>query len=104
MHVSGKVQSSVPVHSVVVAEASRNPRADYWTKTFVSKVSPDGTFKVTVSDLEDRDGCLKIMFCGKNGAVLGEKEGRGFDGGFSLPYRHQDGAFVFAPGSQTEAD
>jgi hypothetical protein len=95
VEVTGRVESTVPAHSVVIAEESSNPRADYWTQTFVAGVSKDGSFKVDVKNLEKRDGCLRIKFCCRNGAVVGESRGRGFSGGFALPYRYQDGAIAF---------
>ena len=91
--VSGIVRSPIPVHSVVIAEESRHPRRDYWTQTFVGKVAADGSFSVRVPKLEERDGCLKIVFCCENGAVLGESMGRGFGSGFNVPYRYKDGSF-----------
>ena len=97
VEVTGKVRSPLPVHSVVVAEESQSPRGDYWTQTFVGKTASDGTFCVRVSDLQERDGCLKIVLCCENGAVVGESRGRGFGGGFSLPYQYKDGAFLMSP-------
>jgi len=95
VEVTGRVKSTVPVHSVVIAEEARNPRGDYWTQTHVAKVAKDGSFKVDVKDLEKRDGCLRIKFCCENGAVVGESRGRGFGDGFGLPYRCEDGTFLF---------
>jgi len=98
VEVAGRVRSPIPVHSVIVAEESRNPRGDYWTQTFVGKVAADGSFSVSVRKLEKRDGALKIVFCCENGAVLGESRGRGFGGGFSIAYGFRNGVLSFDRG------
>ena len=101
MIVTGKILSEHKAHSVVVANESDALRTDYWRKCFAQRINDDGTFKVTVNELDQTDGQLRIVCCFNNGSVVGKDGGLGLQSGFTKQYRFKDGEFSFEPGWAT---
>lgn len=98
MIVSGKLVSDIGAHTIVVANDSDATRSDYWRKCFAEKIAEDGTFQVTIDELDKTNGQLRIVCCFDNGAVVGRNEGLGLQSGFAKQYRFSDGGFTFEEG------
>ncbi|MHC4878752.1 MAG: hypothetical protein ACYTGL_20070 [Planctomycetota bacterium] len=92
---TGKVDSDLEPHSVVVALESAVTRAGYWRKTYVGRVEKDRTFRVSIDALRQADGHFRIVCCFENGAIIGQSKGRGLETGFVRKYRFSDGSFIF---------
>jgi hypothetical protein len=93
--VSGKLKSDYPAHSVVIANSIAGARTQYWQKTFAARLDPDGRFRVFITELDKKDGALKIAFCFNNGAVKGGQKGLGLGKGFLKNYICKDSTYVF---------
>lgn len=79
MKVSGKLNSNIPAHSVVVCNYTGNTVGPYWQRMYVGRMAKNGTFKVDVGGTgRSKSGKLMIAFCLKNGAVTGNKRGVAF--------------------------
>jgi hypothetical protein len=55
-----------------VADESDARPGEYWTKTYVGKVTPDGEFEVVVSEPSESNGKFKTWFAFENGAQTGD--------------------------------
>ncbi len=93
---SGKLVADLPAHSVVVMDDQGRPGDEYWFRTYVARIAPDGTFRVAIDKPIQTDGKYSILFCFDNGAVTGD--GRILFGAASAlqrTYRFHDGKFEF---------
>ena len=79
MKVTGKLNTDVPAHSVVICNYGKNTVGQYWQKMYVGQVKPDGSFTVDVGGVDrSRSGKLMLAFCFNNGAFTGNATGLGF--------------------------
>jgi hypothetical protein len=94
--ISGKLVSDRLAHSVIVADDHGKPDDDYWYRSYVSRLAPDGTFQVTIDKPAKADGKYYILFCFENGAVTGDgKIAFGRQSAIRKSYRFHDGKFDF---------
>jgi len=94
--ISGKLVSDQPAHSVIVADDGGKPDDDYWYRSYVSRLSPDGTFQVTINKPLKGEGKYYILFCFENGAVTGDgKIAFGRETAIRKSYRFHNGKFEF---------
>jgi hypothetical protein len=78
-----------------VGDESDARPGEYWTKTYVGKVAPDGRFEVAVTEPANSNGTLKIWFAFESGAQTGNGKSRGRDSGVSAPYAYRRGDWLF---------
>ena len=94
--ISGKLVSDRPAHSVIVADDHGKPDDDYWYRSYVSRLAPDGTFQVTINKPAKVAGKYYILFCFENGAFTGDgKIAFGRETAIRKSYRFHDGKFDF---------
>jgi hypothetical protein len=93
--VSGTVKSDQHAVYALVADESEARPGEYWTKTYVGEVRPDGTFEVTVSEPAASNGKLKTWFIFENGAHTGDGKGRSRDSGIAKAYVYRQGQRSF---------
>jgi hypothetical protein len=86
--VSGRVLSPQRAAYALVADESDARPGEYWTKTYVRAVAPDGSFEVIVSEPSESNGTLKTWFAFENGAQTGDGKARGRDGGIPRAYTY----------------
>jgi hypothetical protein len=93
--VSGRVRSTVrPVYAIVGDESDARP-GEYWTKTYVGKVEPDGSFEVLVSEPSTSNGTLKTWFAFENGVLTGDGKTRGRSSGIAKEYTYNRNRWTF---------
>jgi hypothetical protein len=93
--VSGRVRAQeLPVYALVADESDARP-GEYWTKTYVGKVSSDGAFEVIVSEPSETSGTLKTWFAFPGGAQTGDGKQRGRDSGIARPYTYKRRQWTF---------
>ena len=73
------------VYALVADESDARP-GEYWTRTYVGKVAPDGAFEVILSEPSESNGTLKTWFAFENGALTGDGRLHGRDGGIPKAY------------------
>ena len=84
--VTGRVLGSErPTFALVADESDARP-GEYWTKTYVGKVSAEGDFEVIVSEPPQSDGTLKTWFAFPGGTQTGDGKERGRKSGISQSY------------------
>lgn len=97
--VSGKLIARQPAHSVVLIDdrGDKSPTADYWSRSYTTRLAPDGRFQIRVSDPARTDGEYRILFCFDNGIVTGNGTNIGptTHGDIRKPYRFSEGQFRF---------
>ena len=94
IEVTGKVAGNYPGHSVIVF--NETPRkTDYWRQAFVGKLDQSGNFRVTIDEYEKSNGVLRAVVCFNNGVVLGSTGKFGVRNGYALPYKFENGKFIF---------
>ncbi len=69
--VSGRAKTSLPAHSVILADDAEPGQSDYWRKSYVSRIDGDGGFKFNVNEPSGRNGQFRLLFCFENGAIVG---------------------------------
>lgn len=98
--VSGKVITPQPAHSVVLIDdrGDKNPDAEYWSRSYASRIAADGSFQIRLTQPARRDGQYRLLFCFENGIVSGNGKDIGFEnrGDIRKTYRFIDGKFQFA--------
>lgn len=94
--VSGKLVSSQPAHSVVLIDNRGDPD-EYWSRSYASRISPDGSFQLTVTDPARVTGQFRILFCFESGIVSGNGTNIGprTHGDVRKEYRFTDGQYQF---------
>lgn len=88
-HLTGRITSNVPAHSVIVYDVAPELRTMYFQKTFVARVAKDGTFDITISEPVGikTNGVLKLVACCENGTMTGGGKGRGLPSAYEIKYR-----------------
>jgi hypothetical protein len=94
---AGKLVSEIAGHSVVVLDDLGKPNDEYWYRSHVGRIEPNGQFRVVIDRPARADGQFRITFCLENGAVTGDGVGVGFNdrGEIRKGYRFRDGGYVF---------
>jgi WD40-like Beta Propeller Repeat len=94
---AGKLVSDMPAHSVVVLDDLGKPEDEYWYRSHVARIAPDGTFKVAIDRPAKANGHFRILFCFDNGVVTGDGAGLDFNdrGEIRKGYRFRDGSYLF---------
>ncbi len=94
---AGKVVADMPAHSVVVLDDLGKPEDEYWHRSHVARVGPDGSFRVAVDRPARADGHFRITFCFDNGMVTGDGAGvvHGDRGEIRKAYKFRDGGYLF---------
>ena len=72
---AGRLVSDIGVHSVVVLDDLGRPDDEYWCRSHVGRIAPDGTFRVAIDHPARADGHFRIVFCFDNGMVTGDGAG-----------------------------
>ena len=93
--VRGRVSGSKNVSYALVADEAEARPGEYWTKTYVGKVSADGTFEVIVAEPYESKGTLKTWFVFEDGALTGDGKARGRESGVSRAYGFGGGIWTF---------
>jgi hypothetical protein len=101
--VSGRVRASQPAAYALVADESDARPGEYWTKTYVGKVAPDGEFEVVVSEPAESKGTLKTWFAFETGAQTGDGKARGRESGIAQPYTYSRQQWMFNWGCLSDA-
>lgn len=93
--VTGRVSGPQgPAYALVADESDARP-GEYWTKTYVAKVSSDGAFQVIVTEPPESNGTLKTWFAFPGGAQTGDGKARGRDSGISKSYTYSKRTWTF---------
>ncbi len=94
---AGRVVADAPAHSVVVLDDLGKPGDDYWHRSHVARIKPDGTFRVAVDRPAHAGGHFRIFFCFDNGMVSGDGAGVVFGdrGAIVKSYQFRDGGYRF---------
>ncbi len=89
VHLTGRVASNVPAHSVIVYDTVPKLQQTYFQKPYVARVEKNGTFDVTISEpvSVQANGTLKVVACCENGTMTGDGKGRGFGTAHEIGYR-----------------
>lgn len=93
--VSGRVRAVRRVAYALVADEAAGRPGEYWTKTYVGKVDPDGRFQVVVTEPWESSGTLKTGLVFENGGQTVHPRGSGREGGIIGPYRYGQGKWTF---------
>lgn len=97
--VTGKVITQQPAHSVVLIDnrGDKNRDAEYWSRSYTSRIAADGGFHIKVNNPARKDGQYRLVFCFDNGTVSGNGKDIGFEnrGDIRKTYRFVDGHFQF---------
>jgi hypothetical protein len=93
--VSGRVRAGKRAVYALVADESDARPGEYWTKTYVGKVGPDGSFEVIVSEPAESNGTLKTWFVFENGTQTGNGKERGRTGGIASAYTYSGNRWTF---------
>jgi hypothetical protein len=93
--VTGRAQASKRALYALVADEVETRPGEYWTKTYVGKVAPDGSFQVTVSEPAPASGTLRTWFAFENGAVTGDGKLRSRGSGIPKPYTFRQNQWTF---------
>jgi hypothetical protein len=89
-HVTGKITTDIPAHTVIVYDQAPDVRGPYFQKAFTARIEKDGTFKVTISEPVSvpTSGSLKLVACCQNGTMTGgDGKGRGLQSAYELKYK-----------------
>ena len=88
-HLTGRITSNVPAHSVIVYDTAPDVRAQYFQKPYVARIKQDGTFDVTISEPVNVQamGILKVVACCENGTMTGDGKDRGLKSAHEIKYR-----------------
>lgn len=94
---TGRVASDMPAHSVVVLDDLGRPEDEYFHRSHVARVEPDGRFRVAIDRPARADGHFRILFCYDNGMVTGDGIGVVFAnrGAIRNGYRFRNGGYQF---------
>ena len=60
---TGKLVSDMHAHSILVIDDLGKPGDDYWFRSHVARIAPDGTFRVVIDQPARADGMFRILFC-----------------------------------------
>lgn len=93
--VRGKVQADRKAVYALVADESDARPGEYWTKTYVGKVGPDGSFETIVSEPAPSKGTLKTWFLFDDGSHTGDGSQRSRAGGIAKAYAFANGEWSF---------
>jgi hypothetical protein len=93
--VSGRLVAPQRAAYAIVGDESDARPGEYWTKTYVGKVGPNGDFEVVVSEPAESNGTLKTWFAFESGAQTGDGKTRGRDSGIAKPYTYSRGQWSF---------
>jgi hypothetical protein len=93
--VTGRLVAPQRAAYAIVADESDARPGEYWTKTYVGKVAPDGAFKVIVSEPSESNGTLKTWFAFENGAQTGDGKLRGRESGIPKAYTYSRRQWTF---------
>ncbi|MDA1232395.1 MAG: hypothetical protein O2856_16605, partial [Planctomycetota bacterium] len=93
--VSGRLTSNRRAVYAVVGDESDARPGEYWTKTYVGKISPAGDFEVVVSELPESNGTLKLWFAFEDGTQTGDGKSRGRESGISQAYTYNRKQWTF---------
>lgn len=95
--VSGKLISKQQAHSVVLIDnrGDKSPMAEYWSRSYAARLTPDGSFQIKVNDPAKVEGEYRILFCFDNGTVTGNGSNIGptTRGDIRKKYSFRDGQF-----------
>jgi hypothetical protein len=86
LKVTGRLESDQTAHSVIIADEPRGMRGGYWRKSYTERLNDDGSFEVLIDEMTQPVGQLKIVFVFENGAIKGEANRLGLEGGIVKPY------------------
>jgi hypothetical protein len=94
---AGRLVADMPAHSVVVLDDLGKPEDDYWYRSHVARIGPDGAFRVEVEHPARASGHFRILFCFENGMVTGDGVGvvYGDYGEIRKSYQFRDGSYRF---------
>lgn len=97
--VSGKLTTKQPAHSVVLIDdrGERGEQSEYWSRSYATRIAPDGSFQIKVNNPAKVDGQYRILFCFENGIVSGNGTNIGprTRGDIHKTYRFHDGQLIF---------
>ena len=93
--ISGRLSSDQRAAYALVADESDARPGEYWTKTYVGKVSPNGDFEVQVSEPSESNGSLKVWFVFEGGTQTGNGKSRGRESGIPKAYTYRQRQWTF---------
>jgi hypothetical protein len=93
--VTGQLVSNQRAVYAVVADESDARPGEYWTKTYIGKVTAQGEFKVVVTEPAESNGTLKTWFIFENGDDTGDGKKRSRDSGIETGYKFQRQTWTF---------
>ncbi|WP_298859812.1 hypothetical protein [uncultured Gimesia sp.] len=88
-HLTGRITSNIPAHSIIVYDTAPDVRTQYFQKPYVARVEKDGTFDITISEpvSVQAKGVFKIVACCENGTMTGDGKDRGLKSAHEIKYR-----------------
>lgn len=84
---TGKLVASARAHSIVVIDDTERNADSFWSRSYVTKPDPDGTFRIVLDDPVMVNGQLRLLACFDNGTITGNGRGHGNASARLLPYR-----------------
>ena len=93
--IAGRLVADAPAHSVVVLDDLGKPEDNYWYRSHVARIDPDGRFRIAVDGPARTGGHFLIMFCFDNGMTTGDGVVHGDRGAIRKAYRFRDGGYLF---------
>ncbi len=86
IHLTGRLDSSIPAHSIVVFDSVPGAQEAYWQKPYVARIDAKGGFDVRITEPTRGRGTLPLVFCFENGIVSGDGHGHGIGSALAKPY------------------
>jgi hypothetical protein len=93
--VTGRLRAPQRAAFALVADESDARPGEYWTKTYVGKVSADGAFEAVVTEPSESNGILKIWFAFEDGSQTGDGRSRGRESGIAKSYTFKQNRWTF---------
>ncbi len=92
---AGRLVADMPAHSVVVLDDLGKPEDNYWYRSHVARIDPDGRFRIAIDGPARAGGHFLMMFCFDNGMTTGDGVVYGDRGAIRKAYRFRDGGYLF---------
>lgn len=88
-HLTGRITSDIPAHSVIVYDSVPKLQQTYFQKPYAARVQKDGRFDITISEPINAkvSGSLKLIACCENGTATGDGKGRGINSAHEIKYQ-----------------
>lgn len=96
VHITGRVESAVPPHSVIAYDTAANIQATYFQKPYVARTAADGSFRITIDEPigVPTSGIIELVACCENGSMSGGGKARGIGSAYEVAYQTSRTGYV----------